>query len=172
MSKAEIYGLYCPNTGEIKYIGKANNSISRFKSHLRDCNTRNTPVYQWIRSLRQSGQIPVMKVLCVTSDWIKDERLIIKQYRESGAELLNVAIGGNEPYCSPEVRAKNGANNAKNRNKEIWKLKQALGCNLRFLKQHELYEAYDRVVCKLHLAAIKSPVLFGEYANLKLYGTV
>lgn len=68
--RSEIYGLFHPITGELRYIGKANDSNERFKGHLRDSNRRNTPVYQWIRSLLEIRLIPEMRILEVCeSSW-------------------------------------------------------------------------------------------------------
>ncbi len=41
------------------------------------------------------------------NDWQSVERLAISDARASGVRLLNVADGGDEPYCSKEVRAAN-----------------------------------------------------------------
>jgi len=43
-----IYALTDPSTGEVRYIGKANDPSARLKSHLMDSRRRNTPVYRWI----------------------------------------------------------------------------------------------------------------------------
>jgi hypothetical protein len=43
-----------------------------------------------------------MKVLCVTDDWCADERRLISEYRNSGARLLNIADGGDQPKPSME----------------------------------------------------------------------
>ena len=51
MEKVEIYALLCPNTKDVRYIGKANDSEKRLKSHIRDSRRRNTPVYCWIKKL-------------------------------------------------------------------------------------------------------------------------
>lgn len=107
-SKVFIYGLYCPFTDELRYVGKANNVEARFKSHLKDCHTRNTPVYHWIRSLLKKNAVPVIKVLEVAdeSTWVDAEIRLIAKFRASG-RLLNLAEGGNEPYQTVEQRKKN-----------------------------------------------------------------
>lgn len=111
----EIYGLYHPETGEIRYVGKANDSEKRLKSHLRDANSRKTPLYSWIRSLSKSGLVPVVRVLEVADNWQAKEKELIALHRASGARLLNVAEGGDEPFCSKETRAANGKANAAKR---------------------------------------------------------
>lgn len=99
----EIYALTDP-TGEIRYIGKANNSRARFKGHLRDAKRRKTPVYAWIRKLEKIGQRPGLTVLEICDDWQSAEQRLIADHRAAGARLLNVADGGDEPFCSCEQR--------------------------------------------------------------------
>lgn len=104
---AEIYGLYHPETGELRYIGKANDSAKRLKSHLRDVNRRMTPLYGWMRSLVKAGLVPCVRVLAVSDDWQAKEKELIAKHREEGFRLLNLADGGDEPLCSAETRKKN-----------------------------------------------------------------
>jgi len=101
----KIYGLYDPVTGALRYIGKANDAAARLKTHLRDARRRDTPVYRWIRKLARNGMVPNMKVLaeCQPELWPSVEREIISQ----NEGLLNVAEGGTEPFCPPEVRKAN-----------------------------------------------------------------
>jgi hypothetical protein len=151
---AEIYGLYHPITGELRYIGKANDSLKRLKSHLRDSKTRNTPLYVWVRELIEIGIIPEFKVLIKTDDWQKSEIELIAFYRKSGANLLNIAIGGNEPFCSKEIRANNGRNNAEKihsnpKSKRLWHLKKMLSHNLKFLLKIGRYEKIAEIKLRL-----------------------
>ncbi len=151
----EIYGLFDPISGELRYIGKANSSAVRLRTHLRDCKRRSTPVYLWMRELVAP---PVLKVLEQAKNWKEAEKRLIAHHREIGANLLNLAPGGNEPYCSKEIRAQNGRDNAQSRNKHFWKLKQMMGVSLRkgFVS--------ESTKVKLREAARKAPHLFGEYA--------
>jgi hypothetical protein len=109
----EIYALCDPATGEIRYIGKANDSEKRLKGHIRDSRRRNTPVYCWIRKLLSSGKFPKMIVLerPRPTEWKDSEARLIAQHKSK--RLLNVATGGDEPFCPKEVRAANGRKNAK-----------------------------------------------------------
>ncbi len=101
---AEIYGLY-DSSGALRYIGKADNSLKRLASHMRDSRRRETPLYRWIRK----NGVPEMRVLeCTEGDWRECEKRLIREARERGEKLLNVAEGGDEPHCSPEVRTRNG----------------------------------------------------------------
>lgn len=114
IARVEIYGLYDPNTHELRYIGKANDSKKRLASHIRDARRRDYPVYRWINKLLSNSRLPYIKVLLVTDSerWREEEKRIIKENRELGSKLLNVAEGGDAPYCSTETRAANGKKNS------------------------------------------------------------
>jgi hypothetical protein len=106
--RIEIYGLHHPETGELRYIGKANNAARRLSGHLRDQRRRNTPLYCWIRKLTEQNLCPEVQVLlvCEPDAWERYERALIAQQRAHGARLLNLADGGDQPYCPPEARAR------------------------------------------------------------------
>lgn len=168
-ARAEIYALCCPDIGEVRYIGKANDSVKRLKGHLRDARRRRTPVYDWINSLHKRGAVPILRVLMVTEDWRTHEKALITQYRKDGARLLNVADGGDEPYCSPEQRAKNGRQTAAKlhsdpKTRRIWEIKKALGDMLR--DKHCSEETKERCRMKMRQAAAKAPHIFGAWANI------
>jgi len=129
-----IYALTDPRTGADRYIGKANDAARRFKGHLRDARRRDTPVYRWIRKLDREGLIPGMRVVakCPPQNWQRLEALLIEQARRKGAALLNVAAGGDEPFCPTEVRAANGQRTAAAIHsdpirKAAWTLKRNVG---------------------------------------------
>lgn len=105
----EIYALKDPESGEIRYIGKANDSEKRLRSHLRDAKRRMTPVYCWIQKLAKDGKTPKLEVLlfCQKDAWPEYERILIAEYRVGGARLLNVADGGDEPAITTEQRRAN-----------------------------------------------------------------
>ncbi|CAJ0803088.1 hypothetical protein LMG18090_04388 [Ralstonia mannitolilytica] len=162
---AEIYALRDPRDGAIRYIGKANNAVKRLASHLRDSRRRNTPVYCWIRKLAESGMVPRLEVLEQADDWAEAERRLIALSRARGDRLLNVADGGDEPFCPREVRAENGRKVAAMRQidpmqRRIWEIKRALSCALR--------DGYlsNAARAKLRLAAAKRPDLFGLWAAI------
>lgn len=143
METVEIYALICPLTNEIRYIGKAKDSKKRLKSHLSDSKTRRTPVYDWMNKLKSKGLIPIVQVLKVTDEnnWMNDEIELIKTYKNKGCRLLNVAKGGDEPYCPIEVRRQNGKNVAKSihsdeKKKKLWLLKHNLALGLKWLEKH------------------------------------
>lgn len=168
-ARAEIYALIDPRTNEVKYIGKANNSLKRLESHLRDYKRRNYPVYIWMRELSEIGLKPKIEVLMVTNDWVSDERLIIQHYKSIGCELLNVAKGGDEPYCSTKTRAENGAKVANmihsdQKRKRLWYLKKELASSLTFLKKNGNKDQYNSLLKRIkdnaHIPALSGLLKF------------
>jgi hypothetical protein len=159
MAAVFIYGLYDPHTSELRYVGKAKDVAARLKGHLRA--TRRTPVYDWIKSLRKHGLAPIASVMEVTSDheWCAAERRVVAAHRQSG-RLLNVADGGDEPFCPMHVRAENGRRVAARRDKRVWRLKREMG---QALMHGHVSEAAKE---KLRYAAARAPHLFGEYASI------
>jgi hypothetical protein len=163
----EIYALSDPRDGQTRYIGKANNAKARLKSHFRDCKRRNTPVYAWIGGLLAEGLRPSMTVIaaCTSTDWEETEIRLIAEAKAIGITLLNVARGGNEPFCSKATRAANGKRNAIARTEdprmaEIYRIKQKLGVALKRGYVREDTKA------KLRAAAIECPELFSCWANV------
>lgn len=163
--EVEICGLCNPSDGKVRYIGKSVNSIKRFADHLKETR-RDSPLYRWIKALRNEGAKPNLIILtkCPISQWQTKEKELISEYRKLGP-LLNVADGGNAPFCSKEVRAKNGRTSAIKRistpeKRKIWQLKLMIG--------QALKRGYVNPETKelLRLAANKRPELFGEWANL------
>ena len=171
MSQVTIYALRDPDTGAIRYIGKADNADARFKSHLRDAKRRSTLVYVWIRSLVKQGKSPRMDVLRIIdrSVWEEAERELIAQYRQHG-DLLNVARGGNQPgQASYETLAANARKTTAAREtdpfqKRLWEIKRDMANGIRWMEKNGRTEALARVRAKLRIAAAKRPDLFGEYA--------
>lgn len=162
----QIYGLIDPLTNQIRYIGKAVCASKRLKSHVSDSRKKNSPVHIWIRDLQSKKLIPRLTLIETVSlsAWPDAERRTIAKYRKTHS-LLNVAAGGNQPYCSPEVRKKNGPKACKQRTstrqgQQIWYLKQQIGIGLKKGWGSEKAKA------SLRLAAQKAPHLFGLWANI------
>jgi hypothetical protein len=158
----EIYGLIDPVSGEIRYVGKANNSNARLKNHLSE-SRRKTPVYRWIDKLRTLGMQPSMVVLevCRPDNWQEAEIRLIAEYRNRGNRMLNVAAGGDEPYCSKEVRANNARINSRSRvdtplKRRIYNLKREIGQAL--IKGYVSEESKE----KIRYAATIKPEWFGS----------
>jgi hypothetical protein len=91
---ASIYALVCKETGNVRYIGKANKPKDRLKSHMRDARRRNTPLYAWIRK-NGEPELVVLAEGCL--QWEEAERLAISFARSEGMNILNVADGGDQP---------------------------------------------------------------------------
>lgn len=162
---AYIYSLIDPVTNETRYIGKANDPQKRLKGHIADAARRDYPVYRWIRKLISSGKCPVLNVLEYAEDWKEAEKRLIKASIEKGDKLLNVAEGGDQPFCSYEVRALNGKKNAQKihsseRSKRIWELKRNVASAIKKgLISNEKRQA-------LRNAAARRPDLFSIFANI------
>lgn len=94
MKTAFIYGLRCPLTGQIRYIGKAANPKKRLSVHLASkerCHRTN-----WIQSLTKQHVIPVLEIIAEVpeTDWQFWERSYIRLYRGLGFDLVNSTDGG------------------------------------------------------------------------------
>jgi hypothetical protein len=111
----EIYGLYDPDTDELRYVGKANNAKKRLKTHVFERGYRR-PVNKWVKSLVEAGKAPVMKILETVAheQWEEAERRLIAEYRKT-CRLLNLADGGARPTQTTEQRrqAAKAANKAR-----------------------------------------------------------
>ena len=103
----DIYGLFDPDSGQIRYIGKANCAAKRLKSHLLDARHRNRPVCNWIRGLTEQGKLPRLEVLETVdrASWQDAEKRVIAEYRKT-AKLLNLADGGDMPSQTDQQRVK------------------------------------------------------------------
>jgi hypothetical protein len=123
-----IYTLADPETGEIRYVGKAIDLYSRYYGHYKD--KRTTHKASWIQSLKKRGFKPVMEVLEEVVDlddtaWREAEKFWVENLRFLGCRLTNLQEGGlsGARHCretiekmrhaalnrSPEARANNAA---------------------------------------------------------------
>lgn len=123
-----IYALHHPLTGELRYIGKANDADKRLKSHLRDAKRLSRPVAAWVRSLVNDGLLPEMWVIRETDDWEAAEVEEIASARKRGARLLNLADGGATNIPSAKE-------SAGKRCKAMWQILKRFGDDVRFYKQ-------------------------------------
>jgi hypothetical protein len=172
MSAVEIYGLYDPQTDELRYVGKANNSQKRLISHLSESRTGTRPVHNWIRKLTQAGLLPVVKVLAVTDSksWEADERRLIAEHRKH-ADLLNLADGGAIPSQTAEQRkaAAKASNDKQKQNPAMTKLNRAKlemsKLHANYLKKGSFFHAYT-LKLRMRCFAADSPDLYGCWAKL------
>lgn len=157
-----IYGLLDAD-GEIRYIGKANVPLARLKTHMLDAPRRDTPVYRWIREIG----LPRMVIIAENvEDWESVERSLIAEHRAKGCRLLNVADGGEQPFCPSEVRASNGravsrAIHSDPARKRVWEIKHAISIAMRdgFVT--------DVMKDKMRMIAAKRPDLFGSWSAVQ-----
>ncbi len=161
-----IYGLSCPITGACRYIGKANNMKKRLASHIRDSRRRNTPLYSWIRKLALQGLQPSIGVIAIVpaSQWPAREKDAISHAFQMGANLLNLAPGGDEPACSLETRQNNGKLVSKLRTstplkKRVYEIKQRLG------QEFARGQVTAEIKEKVRYAVNKRPDLFGSLSK-------
>lgn len=157
-----IYGLY-DSAGNLRYVGKANDAARRLRGHLREARRRRSPLYDWIRK-HGAPEMRILEAHCV--DWREAEKRCIRDARARGERLLNIAEGGDQPYCPPEVRARNGRMlvqriRSDGTFRQIWHRKRQLAQGLR----DGLVSNKTRA--KMRLAAKLKPELFGCWAGIR-----
>lgn len=106
---AAIYGLCCPVSGGIRYIGKSIAPVRRFKAHIYLSRRRRTHRDCWIDNLICKGLKPelvILRKLAADEDWAAAERRAIAEARLSGARLTNLTDGGEGAPLTPEGRVK------------------------------------------------------------------
>lgn len=109
MKTAFIYALKEPETGEIRYIGKANDPQKRFLAHLRREESNHRVC--WIKKLLQAGKQPQLEIIdeIPFEYWQQLEVAYIEFFKESGCRLVNGTLGGDESLgakASEETRRK------------------------------------------------------------------
>jgi hypothetical protein len=102
-----IYGLVCPKTNEIRYVGKTKQTLKkRLQQHLWVGNKKHNPhKYNWINQLKNDNLKPIIiKIeLCNKNNWVEREKYWISQYNN----LTNLTQGGEEGlFFSDEIRKK------------------------------------------------------------------
>lgn len=103
-----IYGLRCPLSGHIRYIGKTVNLKDRLGSHISTARTTGSKdlVCQWIRLVIASGQEPTIEILSVVpcnEAWQSVEREWIAKATLENWPLTNMTKGGEGvDFATPE----------------------------------------------------------------------
>lgn len=91
-----LYGLYCPVTDKLRYIGITTGTLnSRLNFHLRK--PTNPKISMWFESLKNNNTMPSIKLIKECNDYdelLKSEINEIKKHRELGHNLFNVSDGG------------------------------------------------------------------------------
>lgn len=95
-----IYTL-SDSTG-IRYVGKTNNIKVRFKDHINTSKRTNRPNNyrtNWILSLLNKGELPIIEVIDIVPDdeWVFWEIYWVSQLMSWGFKLVNGTLGGENP---------------------------------------------------------------------------
>ena len=92
-----IYSLADPRTGQIHYVGKANDPKIRIYGHVDSRRIlKKTPKNAWLLELLGKGLEPVLDILETTDTmlWQEREQEWIAAMRAAGAPLTNITSGG------------------------------------------------------------------------------
>ncbi len=93
-----IYGLVDPRNGELRYVGKSSQGLTRPQSHACPSNlTERTHKGHWVKSLVDLGLKPDILVLEVRPDansLNEAECFYIAYFRQLGCNLTNATTGG------------------------------------------------------------------------------
>lgn len=87
-----IYTLAHPDTKEIRYVGKSNDTTIRLSNHLSD--KSKTHKVSWIKSLNDNKPILEILDICDDRNWAETEQYWIAQLKSWGFNLVNHTIGG------------------------------------------------------------------------------
>jgi hypothetical protein len=89
-----IYALCCPRTGDVRYIGKANDPVRRLRLHCTAARNEQTHKGRWIKSLHAAGLRPDLAIVARVSlgNWQEWERRAIEIARAGGAQLTNSSV--------------------------------------------------------------------------------
>ena len=103
-----IYGLKCPISGSIRYIGKTKNALEgRLKGHLSDAKSFRYKHHasRWLRKLLIAGLTPEVVLLEESEgDWIEAETRWIAKGKALGWPLTNSTAGGDgAPDPTPDA---------------------------------------------------------------------
>lgn len=105
-----IYALKEPDTGEIRYIGKADVPDSRLFQHIREARNPKLRTHKdnWIRSLLIRMATPGLEILdeVAVENWPQWEVAWIEFFQESGSCLVNSTPGGDGIAMTPEIKEK------------------------------------------------------------------
>lgn len=101
MGKVFIYGLWDPRNGELRYVGKSENLVSRMRHHLGD--KRRTHKTHWLGVLKMLGLRPVVEIIDETDldSWEECEKYWISYFKSIGTRLTNCAEGGRGGRTGP-----------------------------------------------------------------------
>lgn len=105
--KTFIYGLKCPVTEQIRYIGKSNRPKDRYNSHLKSDDKYHKTL--WIKKLKSEGIKPELVIIDEVDycNWEEAEKKYILLFKSFGADLTNTTKGGD---ITPDSSGSKNAN--------------------------------------------------------------
>lgn len=99
-----IYGLFDPETQELRYIGKSVNGLKRSRQHTKTADLKRhgkTHKVAWVKSLIKKNLKPIVMIItqCGTPEELyPEEQRLIKRFKTLGAKLTNATDGGPGRY--------------------------------------------------------------------------
>lgn len=99
MKTGFIYGLICPLTNEVKYIGLTTQKLSkRLYKHLYEIDLYTSKKNSWFKKLRNLGLLSEIKIELIEecdADILNNREVYwISEYKHKGCNLTNMTIGG------------------------------------------------------------------------------
>lgn len=168
-----IYTLSDPDSGEVRYVGKANNINKRLATHISDSRKSNRPVCNWVAKLVRNGKAPVITTIAICSheSWQEEERKQIALFRSTHSNLLNLADGGDQPGFNLETSRANGRKTAKMIHGDtelhrIWRVKKGAADALKWMEKNSTPERLEWFKNVMRYCALKRPEIFGKWASI------
>lgn len=89
MNNNIIYGLFCPITGNLHYVGKSTKGLLRPREHM--TNSHSEKINDWVFQLKHLGHAPVIKIIetCDINNIDEREQFWINKSIKEGCFLLN-----------------------------------------------------------------------------------
>lgn len=148
-----IYSLSDPFTGEIKYVGKTNGSLTRrINQHLCSQNLQNkSHTIYWLKQLKSNNARPIIEDLeiCSLDVWQEREIYWIEQCRQWGFKLTNTTIGGDVGCLgykhTEEAKKRIGILNSRPKSKE-WIENAAIAMRKRVAKEVYQYDFDGKLI--------------------------
>jgi hypothetical protein len=97
----KIYTLSCPDTKEIRYVGKTIKTLkARLQHHISTSKKRKNYNANWIKSITNNNKEPVIELVeeCDLNEWEFWEKYWISQFKNWGFKLTNYTNGGQGPH--------------------------------------------------------------------------
>ena len=95
MTNTVIYVLHSSRNGEVRYVGQTTQKPSiRLRQHIAYAKYKITALQLWMFREINDGHIVGMTILRSDAIFNETERLVIAEYRNAGARLLNHTEGG------------------------------------------------------------------------------